>query len=68
MNNLSGKQLQANAEASIVLLSRSPEGHEGDNQISCFFDSSANSPQLSFEKESSSTSGTGWRQNERDDG
>ena len=61
VNNLSGKQLQANAEASVVLLSRSPEGNERDNQISCFFDSSANSPQLPFEKESSSTSGTGLR-------
>ena len=68
VNNLSGKQLPANAEASVVLLSRSPEGNEGDNQISCFFDSSADSPQLSFEKESSSTSGTGLRQNKRDDG
>ena len=61
VNNLSGKQLQANAEASVVLLSRSPEGNEGDNQISCFFDSSANTPQLPLEKESSSTSGTGLR-------
>ena len=68
VNNLSGKQLQANAEASVVLLSRSPEGNEGDNQIGCFFDSSADSPQHPLEKESSSTSGTGLRQNERDDG
>ena len=68
VNNLSGKQLQANAEASVVLLSRSPEGNEGDNQIGFFFDSSADSPQLPLEKESSSTSGTGLRQNVRDDG
>ena len=34
VNNLSGKQLQANAEARVVLLSRSPEGNEGDSQIS----------------------------------
>ena len=67
VNNLSGKWLQANAEASVVLLSRSPEGNERDNQIGCFFNSSADSPQLPLEKESSSTSGTGLRQNERDD-
>ena len=68
VNNLSGKQLQANAEASVVLLSRSPKGNGGDNQIGCFFDSSADSPQLPLEKESSSTSGTGLRQKVRDDG
>ena len=68
VNNLNGKQLQANAEASLVFLSRSLEGNEGDNQIGCFFDSSADSPQLPLEKESSSTSGTGLRQNEKDDG
>ena len=50
VNNLNGKQLQANAEASVVLLSRSPKGNEGDNQIDCFFDSSVDSPQLSLEK------------------
>ena len=61
VNNLSGKQLQDNAEARVVLLSRSPEGNEGDNQIGCFFDSSADSPQLLLETESSSTSGTGLR-------
>ena len=61
VNNLRGKQLQANAEARVVLLSRSPEGNEVDNQIGCFFDSSADSPQLPLEKESSSTSGTGLR-------
>ena len=33
LNNLSGKQLQANAEARVVLLSRSPEGNEGDYQF-----------------------------------
>ena len=68
VNNLIGKQLQANAEARAVLLSRSPEGNEGDNQIGCFFDSSANSPQLPLETESFSTSGTGLRQNKKDDG
>ena len=68
VNNLSGKQLQANAEARIVLLFRSPGGNEGDNQIGCFFDSSADSPQLPLKKESSSTSGTALRQNERDNG
>ena len=68
VNNLSGKQLQANAEASVVLLSRSPEGNKEDNQIGCFFDSSADSLQLPLEKESSSTSGTGLRQSEKDDG
>ena len=46
VNNLSGKQLQANAEARVVSISRSPEGNEGDNQIGCLFDSSADSPQL----------------------
>ena len=61
VNNLSGKQLQANAETRVVLLSRSPEGNEGDNQIGCFFDSSADSPQPPLETESSSTSGTGLR-------
>ena len=67
VDNLSGKQLQANAEARAVLLSGFPEGNEGDNQIGCFFDSSANSPQLPLETESFSTSGTGLRQNERED-
>ena len=67
VNNLSGKQLQANAEARVVLLSRSPEGNEEDNQIGCFFDSSADSPQLPLEKESSSTSGTGLSQNKKGD-
>ena len=61
VNNLSGKQLQANAEARVVFLSRSPEGNKGDNQIGCFFDSSADSPQLPLEKESSSTSEIGLR-------
>ena len=46
MNNLSGKQLQANADARVVSISRSPEGNEEDNQIGCLFDSSAASPQL----------------------
>ena len=62
VNNLSGKQLQANAEARVVLLSRSPEGNEKDNQIGFFFDCSADSPQPLLETESSSTSGTGLRQ------
>ena len=44
VNNLRGKQLQANAEARVVFLSRSPKGNKGDNQIGCFFDSSADSP------------------------
>ena len=61
VNNVRRKQLQANAEARVVFLSRSPEGNVGDNQIGCFFDSSADSPQLSLETESSSTSGTGLR-------
>ena len=61
VNNLRGKQLQANAEERVVFLSRSPEGNEGDNQIGCFFDFSADSPQLPLETESSSTSGTGLR-------
>ena len=61
VNNLSGKQLQANAEARIVSMSRSLEGNEGDNQIGCLFDYSADSPQLPLETESSSTSGTGLR-------
>ena len=61
VNNLSEKQLQANAEARVVLLSRSPEGNEGDNQIVFFLNSSADSPQLPLEKVSSSTSGTGLR-------
>ena len=61
VNNLSGKQLQANAEARVVLLSRSPQDNEGDNQIGFFFDSSADSPQLPLETESSSTSRTGLR-------
>ena len=61
VNNLSRKQLQANAEARVVLLSRSPEGNKGDNQIGCFFDSSADSPQLPLETEGSSTSETGLR-------
>ena len=30
VNNLSGKQLQANAEARVVSISRFPEGNEGD--------------------------------------
>ena len=46
VNNLRGKQLQANAEARVVFLSRSSEGNKGDNQIGCFFDSSADSRQL----------------------
>ena len=62
VNNLSGKQLQANAETRVVSISQSPEGNERDNQICCFFDSSADSPQLRLETESSSTSGTGLRQ------
>ena len=53
VNNLSGKQLQANAEARVVSISLSPEGKEGDNQIGCLFDSSADSPQLPLEMESS---------------
>ena len=61
VNNLSGKQLQANAEARVVSISRYPEGNEGDNQIGCFFDSSADSPQLPLETESSLTFGTGLR-------
>ena len=61
VNNLSGKQLQANAEARVISISRSSEGNEGDNQIGCLFDSSADSPQLPLETESSSTSGTGLR-------
>ena len=61
VNNLSGKQLQANAEARVVSISRSPEGNEEDNQIGCFFDSSADSPQLPLETESSATSGTALR-------
>ena len=65
VNNLSGKQLQANAEARVVSISRSPEGNEGDNQIGCLFDSSADSPQLPLEMESSSTSGTGLRPKEK---
>ena len=44
VNNLGGKQLQANAEAIVVSISLSPEGNEGDNQIGCLFDSSADSP------------------------
>ena len=35
VNNLSGKQLQANAEARVVSISPSPEGNEEDNQIGC---------------------------------
>ena len=61
VNNLSGKQLQANAEVRVVSISRHLEGNEGDNQIGCLFDSSADSPQLPLEMESSSTSGTGLR-------
>ena len=61
VNNLSGKQLQANAEARVVSVSRSPVGNQGDNQIGCLFDSSADSPELPLETESSSTSGTGLR-------
>ena len=61
VNNLSGKQLLANAEVRVVLLSRSPEGNEEDNQIGCLFDFSGDSPQLPLETESSSTSGTGLR-------
>ena len=38
---------------------------KGDNPIGCFFDSSADSPQLSLETESSSTSGTGLRRKRR---
>ena len=60
-NNLSGKQLQANAEAKVVSISRSSEGNEEDNQIGCFFDSSADGPQLPLETESSTTSGTALR-------
>ena len=61
VNNLSGKQLQTNAEARVVLLSRSPESNKGDSQIVFFFDCSADNPQLPLETESSSTSGTGLR-------
>ena len=61
VNNLSGKQLQANAETRVVSISWSPEGNEGHNQICCLFDSSADSPQLPLETESSSTSRTGLR-------
>ena len=61
MNNLCRKQLQANAGARVVLLSRSPKGNEGDNQIGRFFYSSPDSSQLPLETESSSTSGTGLR-------
>ena len=61
VKNLMGKQLQANAVARVVFLSRSPEGNEVDNQIGCFFDSRADSTQLPLETESSSTSGTGLR-------
>ena len=62
VNNFSGKQLHANAKSRVVSISRSPEGNEVDNQIGCLFDSSADSPQLPLETESSSTSGTGLRQ------
>ena len=65
VNNLSGKQLQANAEARVVSISWSPEGNEGDYQISGLFDSSADSPQLPFVTESSSTSGIGLRQKQK---
>ena len=61
VNNLRAKQLQANAEARVVSISRSPEGNEEDNQSDCLFDSSADSSQLPLETESSSTSGTGLR-------
>ena len=68
VNKLSGKQLQANAEARVISISRSPEDNEGDNQIGCLFDYSADSPQLPLETETSSTStstssifGTGLR-------
>ena len=61
VNNLSGKQLQANAEARVVSISRSPEGNEEDSQIGSLFDSSADSPQLPLETESSTTSGTALR-------
>ena len=61
VNNLRGKQLQANAEARVVSISRSPEGNEEDNQSGCLFDSSADSSQLPLETESSSTSGTALR-------
>ena len=61
VNNLWGKQLQANAEARVVFSYRPPEGNEVDNQIGCFFHSRADSPQLPLETESSSTSGTGLR-------
>ena len=61
VNNLSRKQLQANAEARVVSISRSPEGNERDNQIGCLFDPSADSPQLPLETERSSTFGIGLR-------
>ena len=61
VNTLSGKQLQANAEARVVSISRSPEGNEEDNQIGCLFNSGADSPQLPLETKSSTTSGTGLR-------
>ena len=65
VNNLSGKQLQTNAVASVVSISRSPKGNEEDNQIGCLFDSSADSPQLPLETESSTTSGTALRRNRK---
>ena len=52
VNNLSGKQLQANAESRVVSISQPPECNEGDNQIGRLFDSSADSFQLSLETES----------------
>ena len=65
VNNLSGKQLQGNAEARVVSISRSPEGNEEDNQIGCLFDSSADSSQLPLETESSTISGTGLRRKQK---
>ena len=60
VNNLSGKQLQAAAEAKLSSMSPSPQqGNPNDNQINFVVDSSINNPQNPVDIEDLSTPVTG---------
>ena len=62
VNNLSGKQLQAAAEAKLSSMSPSPQqGNPNDNQINFVVDSSIDNPQNPVDIENLSTPVTGSR-------
>ena len=68
VNNLSGKHLQANAEAIVASVSQSQEGNEGDNQIGFVLDSIVDRSQSLLDMVSFSTPAPGLRHKKRDDG